>query len=63
MVNFDFLTVTCLKMVALSDVATCSLVNTDRRFRDAYCLHHCHIHGVIHHLILTLLITFPSLFS
>jgi hypothetical protein len=22
------------------DVASCGLVDTDRRFRDAYCLHH-----------------------
>jgi hypothetical protein len=31
----------CMKMTALWDTAPCSLVEVDRRFRDAYCLHHC----------------------
>jgi hypothetical protein len=29
-----------MKMIVFRDVAPCSLVDTDRRFRDAYCLHH-----------------------
>jgi hypothetical protein len=29
-----------MKMAVLWDVAPCSLVETDRRFRGAYCLHH-----------------------
>jgi hypothetical protein len=28
------------KMTVVWDVARCSLVETDRRFRGAYCLHH-----------------------
>jgi hypothetical protein len=29
-----------LKMAAFWDVAPCNLVDTNRRFRGAYCLHH-----------------------
>jgi hypothetical protein len=29
-----------MKMTVFCDVAPCSLVETDRRFRDSYCLHH-----------------------
>jgi hypothetical protein len=29
-----------LKIIALWDIAPCSLVEVDRRFRGAYCLHH-----------------------
>jgi hypothetical protein len=39
-VRFKVLTATSMKMTVFSDVAPCSLVDTDRRFRDAYCLHH-----------------------
>jgi hypothetical protein len=30
----------CLKIAVFGDVAPCSLVEIDRRFRGAYCLHH-----------------------
>jgi hypothetical protein len=30
----------CVKMVVFLDVASCSLLDIDRRFREAYCLHH-----------------------
>jgi hypothetical protein len=30
-----------MKMTAFWDNAPCSLVEVDRRFRDAYCLHQC----------------------
>jgi hypothetical protein len=30
-----------LKMIAFWDIAPCSLVEVDRRFRGAYCLRHC----------------------
>jgi hypothetical protein len=29
-----------MKMIVLWDVAPCSLVQIDRRFRGVYCLHH-----------------------
>jgi hypothetical protein len=29
-----------MKMRPFWDVAPCSLIEIDRRFRDAYCLHH-----------------------
>jgi hypothetical protein len=29
-----------LEMIVLWDVAPCNLVEIDRHFRDAYCLHH-----------------------
>jgi hypothetical protein len=29
-----------LKMTGVWDIAPCSLVEVDRRFRGAYCLHH-----------------------
>jgi hypothetical protein len=29
-----------MKMSIFRDVALCSMVETDRRFRGAYCLHH-----------------------
>jgi hypothetical protein len=28
-----------MKMIVFSDVAPCSLIETDQSFRDAYCLH------------------------
>jgi hypothetical protein len=34
------LTAACMKMIVFWDVAPCSLVDSDRRFRVAYCLHH-----------------------
>jgi hypothetical protein len=36
----EVLTATSMKMAVFWDVAPCSLVDTDRRFRGAYCLHH-----------------------
>jgi hypothetical protein len=44
-----------IKMAVFCDIAPCNLVETDRRFRGAYCLHHpfetsvgyCKIHGAI----------------
>jgi hypothetical protein len=29
-----------LNMAAFCDIAPCSLVEVERRFRDSYCLHH-----------------------
>jgi hypothetical protein len=29
-----------MKMIALCDIAPCSLVEVDRRFRGMYCVHH-----------------------
>jgi hypothetical protein len=34
------LTAANMKMIVFWDTAPCSLVEIDRRFRDAYCLHH-----------------------
>jgi hypothetical protein len=31
---------TAINMIVFWDVASCSLVEIDRRFRGAYCLHH-----------------------
>jgi hypothetical protein len=28
-----------MKIITVSDIAPCSFVEVDRRFRDAYCLH------------------------
>jgi hypothetical protein len=39
-VRFKVLTEANMKMAAFWDVAPCSLVEVDRRFRDAHCLHH-----------------------
>jgi hypothetical protein len=39
-VRFHVLTVASVKMTAFWDIAPCSLVDVDRRFRGAYCLHH-----------------------
>jgi hypothetical protein len=39
-VRFQLLTATCMKMGVFWNVVPCSLVDTDRRFRGAYCLHH-----------------------
>jgi hypothetical protein len=33
---------TSMKMAVFWDVAPCGLVDIDRRFRGAYCLHHHH---------------------
>jgi hypothetical protein len=30
----------CIKMVAVWDIAPCSLVEVDQRFGGVYCLHH-----------------------
>jgi hypothetical protein len=38
--GFQVLTATNMKMIVIWDVAPCSLVETDRRFRGAYGLHH-----------------------
>jgi hypothetical protein len=38
-VRFQVLTAASMK-IAFWDIASCSLVEVDRRFRDAYCLHH-----------------------
>jgi hypothetical protein len=44
--RFYVLTTASMKMKALCDMAPCSLVEVDRRFRGAYCLHyHPHYHG------------------
>jgi hypothetical protein len=39
-VRFQILTATSMKMTVFWDVAPCSLVDNDRRYRGAYCLHH-----------------------
>jgi hypothetical protein len=38
-VRFHVLTAASMKMFVFWDVAPCSLVEIDRRFRGAYCLH------------------------
>jgi hypothetical protein len=40
MVRLQVLTATSMKMTVLWNVASCSLVDTDRRFRGVYCIHH-----------------------
>jgi hypothetical protein len=40
LVRFHVLTETGMKMAVFWDVAPCSLVDTDRHFRGAYCLQH-----------------------
>jgi hypothetical protein len=37
--RFEVLTAS-MKMTAFWDIVPCSLVEVDRRFRGAYCLHH-----------------------
>jgi hypothetical protein len=39
-VGFQVLTAASMKSIAFREVALCSLVEVDRRFRGAYCLHH-----------------------
>jgi hypothetical protein len=39
-VRFQVLMAASMKIRAFWDVAPCSLVGIDRRFRGAYCLHH-----------------------
>jgi succinate dehydrogenase/fumarate reductase cytochrome b subunit len=38
--SIQVLTAACMKMTVFWDVAPCSLVETDKRFRGACCLHH-----------------------
>jgi hypothetical protein len=38
--RFKVLMATSVKTTAFWDTAPCRLVEVDRRFRDAYCLHH-----------------------
>jgi hypothetical protein len=40
LVRFQVLRATNMKMIFFWDVAPCSLVDIDRRFTGAYCLHH-----------------------
>jgi hypothetical protein len=40
MVRFQILMAANMKMTAFWDIVPCSLVEVDRRFRGAYCLHH-----------------------
>jgi hypothetical protein len=40
MARFQVLAETSVNVTALRDVARCSVVEIDRRFRGAYCLHH-----------------------
>jgi hypothetical protein len=40
MVRFQVLTAASMKMTVFWDVAPCSMVDTDRRFRVAYCVNH-----------------------
>jgi hypothetical protein len=49
LMKFQVLTAANLKVAAFWDVAPSSLVEVDRRFVDAYCLHHQgdeRLHGV-----------------
>jgi hypothetical protein len=39
-VGFQFLTAASMKIIVFWDVAPCSLVEADRRFWGAHCLHH-----------------------
>jgi hypothetical protein len=39
-VRFEVLTATSMEMAVFWDVAPCSLVDTGRRLREAYCLQH-----------------------
>jgi hypothetical protein len=39
-VRFEVLTATDMEMAAFWDAVLCRLVDSDRRFRGAYCLHH-----------------------
>jgi hypothetical protein len=39
-VRFQVLTEASMKFTVFWDVAPCSHVEVDRRFRGAYCLHH-----------------------
>jgi hypothetical protein len=38
--RFQVFTAASIKIIAFWDIALCSLVEVDRRFRGAYCLHH-----------------------
>jgi hypothetical protein len=40
MVKYEVVMATSMKMAAFWDVGTYSLVDIDRRFRGAHCLHH-----------------------
>jgi hypothetical protein len=40
MARFQVLTAASINITAFWDIAPCSFVNVDRRFRGAYCLHH-----------------------
>jgi hypothetical protein len=39
-VRFQVLTAASMKMAVVWDLGSCSLVETDRRFRGVCCLHH-----------------------
>jgi hypothetical protein len=52
LVRFQVLTASSMKIRAFWDIAPCSLVGIDLRFRSAYCLHH---HGDIIFLSISLL--------
>jgi hypothetical protein len=45
MVRFQVLAAASMNMAVFWDVAPCSLVESDRRFRDAYCLYRQGHHG------------------
>jgi hypothetical protein len=40
LVRFQVLTAASVKITVIWDFVSCSLVEVDRRFRGAYCLHH-----------------------
>jgi hypothetical protein len=42
LVRFQVLTAASVKLTVFWDMAPCSLIEADRRFRSAYCLHHQH---------------------
>jgi hypothetical protein len=47
-VRFQILAEANMKMTAFWNIALCSLVKVDRRFRAAYCLHHqCGAHSLL----------------
>jgi hypothetical protein len=49
LMRFQVLTATSMKMTVFWDVAPCSLVATDRRFRGVHCLHHQGDEYKVHH--------------
>jgi hypothetical protein len=49
--RFQVLTAASMKMTALRDITPSSLIEVNRRFRGAYCLHHHRLDGGSTHLL------------